>query len=282
MSCAAAAPSEPDDDDDDDDEASRAAERLMQSVQRGFAAAKQRGVPCATRLMKEITRVCQSSSFELRLLQDSLQQWEISLFDWAFDESSPLHKDLQTLSEEKDDLVPLLLRISFPDDFPFAAPLVYCSHPTLESQYIFDGALCMEMLVDWQPTYGNVESLLVQICAFLSTSNARVKSLANRASAGPQPGLPAAAAAAVAGAGADGAAAAAGVAGGGGDGADGGADRARAAADADAAVDVGDGGSMPPSEIDDDGERQRKAQHAYANLKRFHDKKGWGSMQGQP
>ena len=32
-------------------------------------------------------------------------------------------------------------------------------------------------LVDWQPTYGNVESLLVQICAFLAHSNARVASL---------------------------------------------------------------------------------------------------------
>ena len=91
-------------DDEEDDEASRAAEQLMQSVHRGFTAAKSKGVPCAARLMKEITRVCQSSSYEIKLLQDSLQQWEISLFDWAFDESSPLHKDLQQLSEEADDL----------------------------------------------------------------------------------------------------------------------------------------------------------------------------------
>jgi len=71
-----------------------------------------------------------------------------------------------------------LLRLHFPDDYPFAPPLVYCSSPVLASEYIFDGALCMEMLVDWQPTYGNVEALLVQITAFLSHANARVASRA--------------------------------------------------------------------------------------------------------
>ena len=28
-------------------------------------------------------------------------------------------------------------------------------------------ALCMEMLVEWQPQYGNIEAMLVQICAFI-------------------------------------------------------------------------------------------------------------------
>ena len=220
----------------------------MQSVQKGFASAKAKGVPCAKRLMKEITAVCQSSSYEVKLINDSLQQWEVSLFDWAFDESSALHQDLAKLSDQSGDLVPLLLRISFPDDFPFVAPLVFASKPTLESQYIFDGALCMEMLVDWQPTYGNVEALLVQICAFLSTSSARVQSLVKKPAAGA-------------------------------------ADEGAAAADAAAAVDVGDGaGSSSGSSAaePDDSERQRKAQSAYTNLKRFHDKKGWGTVQGQP
>ena len=35
-------------------------------------------------------------------------------------------------------------------------------------------------MVDWQPTYGNIESLLVQICAFLAHSNARVASLVGK------------------------------------------------------------------------------------------------------
>ena len=32
----------------------------------------------------------------------------------------------------------------------------------------------MEMLVDWQPQFGNVESMLVQIAAFLAMSDTRV------------------------------------------------------------------------------------------------------------
>ena len=140
------APVVEDAEDSGDDEAAAAAEALMASVQRGFAAAKKAGVPAATRLMKELRAICAGASgMEVKLLNDSLQQWEISMFDWAFDEESPLHKDLATLSEAADDLIPLRLRISFPDDFPFAPPLVFCAAPTLSSEYIFDGALCMEM-----------------------------------------------------------------------------------------------------------------------------------------
>ena len=97
-------------------------------------------------------QVCAGDSgVEIRLLNDSLQQWEVSIYDWAFDEASPLHKDLKQLSEAADDLVPLRLRIAFPDDYPFAPPLVFCSSPTLASEYVFDGALCMEMCAARQP-----------------------------------------------------------------------------------------------------------------------------------
>jgi hypothetical protein len=104
---------------------------------------------------------------------------------------------------------------------------------------LFDGALCMEMLVDWQPTFGNVEALLVQICAFLAHSNARVKSLAGRAS-GQQLPPPAAAVAQPGG---------------------------------------GEAVAGTPEDEDlDDAERQRRAQRSYESLKRFHDKKGWGKV----
>lgn len=189
----AAAPADADDD-DVDDEAAAAAEALMQSVQRAFAAAKKKGVPAAMRLMKELRAVCAGDSgVEIKLLDDNLMQWEVSMYDWALDEASALHKDLKTLAEAADDLVPLRLRISFPDDFPFAPPLVFCASPVLASEYVFDGALCMEMLVDWQPTYGNVEALLVQICAFLAQSGARVQSLAAKAGSSSAAGAPAAA-----------------------------------------------------------------------------------------
>ena len=292
------------DDDNVDDEAAAAAEALMLSVQRGFGAAKAVGVPAATRLMKELQTVCSGSSgVEIKLINDNLQQWLIAMYDWAFDEASPLHKDLKALSEAADDLVPLQLRISFPDDFPFAAPLVFCAAPALASEYIFDGALCMEMcarahapkhprgsapqpaatasgcdcrrlraatspahrthrrrtslyvagrLVDWQPTYGNVEALLVQICAFLAHSNARVASLAKSGGDG------------------GGAGAVGGAAGGAADGVVGGAEGAAAAAAAAAAA-------MAPSASEDDEAQRMKAERAYENLKAFHAKKGWSN-----
>ena len=67
----------------DDGAADEAAERLMLSVQRGFAAAKAAGVPAATRLMKELRQVCASgpAGCEVSLINDSLMHWQVSLFD---------------------------------------------------------------------------------------------------------------------------------------------------------------------------------------------------------
>jgi len=45
------------DDGEDDGEAEAAAERLMQSVEKAFAAAKAKGMPAATRLLKELRQV---------------------------------------------------------------------------------------------------------------------------------------------------------------------------------------------------------------------------------
>ena len=196
---------------------------------------------------RSLSKPLRACCTQVCLLNDSLQQWEVRLFDWAFDESSALHKDLASLSELADDLVPLRLRISFPDDFPFSPPLVFVSSPPLASEYVFDGALCMEMLVEWQPTYGNVEALLVQICAFLAYSKTRVASLA--ASAGPA------------------------TAGGG----NGGAAEGGGQAPGQPPLPVGGLGAS----AEDDEARREKAQRAYANLKTFHAKKGWGSAQPQ-
>ena len=123
-----------------------------------------------------------AGQFEVDLVDDRLTVWEARLFEWNFDEDSRLHGDLAALADRAPDddaaaLVSVVLRVHFPDDFPFAPPLVYVASPPLASEYIFDGALCMEMLVDWQPQYGNVDSMLVQIAAFLACS-ARVAEIA--------------------------------------------------------------------------------------------------------
>ena len=172
-----------------DDEADATAEAQMRCVQRAFAVAKSAGVPAAARLMKELRRVCVSGSFEVRLNEDApqpLQSWILKLYEFNFDEDSPLSEDLAELSSQRDDddLTPLCLLMKFPDDFPFSAPLVFVSTPTLKSGSVLDGALCMEMLVEWQAAYGNIEAMLVQICAFLAT-NARIASLVPPTTAGP-------------------------------------------------------------------------------------------------
>ena len=129
-----------------------------------------------------------AGQFEVDLVDDRLTVWEARLFEWNFDEDSRLHGDLAALADRAPDddaaaLVSVVLRVHFPDDFPFAPPLVYVASPPLTSEYIFDGALCMEMLVDWQPQYGNVDSMLVQIAAFLACS-ARVAEIAGTSGSG--------------------------------------------------------------------------------------------------
>lgn len=142
------------------------------------------------------SQVCLAGSFEVDLVDDNLMLWEVTLFDWVFDPSSALHRDLAALSSAKSDLMAVTLRMHFPHDFPcvattlrseagvsrlthrsqpnagpsssrappppfhrFAPPLVYIAQPVLRSEHVFDGALCMEMLVDWQPQYGEAGTL---------------------------------------------------------------------------------------------------------------------------
>jgi hypothetical protein len=106
---------------DDDAAVEAAAEARMASIHRGFAAAKAKGIPAATRLMKELRQVCLAGCFEVDLVDDNLMLWEVTLFDWVFDPSSALHRDLATISSAKSDLVAVTLRMHFPTDFPCAA-----------------------------------------------------------------------------------------------------------------------------------------------------------------
>ena len=169
----------------EDEEVAAAAAVQMESVQQAFATAKRAGIPAAMRLMKELRRVCVGGTFEVDLVDSApqpLQQWAVRLYEWNFADDSQLADDLGEMSTDEEP-TPLCLSMKFPDDFPFAPPLVFVSSPQLHSGHVLDGALCMEMLVEWQPSYGNVEAMLVQICAFLSV-NSRVSALADQ-SAGP-------------------------------------------------------------------------------------------------
>ena len=81
MAASSGAGKDPEMDDEDESAAVAAAEARMQSVQRGFAAAKAAGVPAATRLMKELRQVCLTGTFEVELVQDDLQVWQVICSD---------------------------------------------------------------------------------------------------------------------------------------------------------------------------------------------------------
>ena len=85
----------------EEEDAAAAADAQMQSVNRAFAAAKQAGVPAATRLMKELRRVCISGSYEVSVNEDAPQPlpcWAVRLYEFNFDEDSPLSEDLAELA----------------------------------------------------------------------------------------------------------------------------------------------------------------------------------------
>lgn len=88
------------------------------------------------------SQVCLAGSFEVDLVDDNLMLWEVTLFDWVFDPSSALHRDLAALSSAKSDLMAVTLRMHFPHDFPCVATtlrreagvsrLTHRSQPTLD------------------------------------------------------------------------------------------------------------------------------------------------------
>ena len=86
---------------EEEDEAASAADAQMQGVNRAFATAKRAGVPAATRLMKELRRVCMNGSYEVSVNEDAPQPllcWAVRLYEFNFDEDSALAEDLAELS----------------------------------------------------------------------------------------------------------------------------------------------------------------------------------------
>ena len=86
---------------EEEDAAASAADAQMQGVNRAFATAKRAGLPAATRLMKELRRVCMNGSYEVSVNEDAPQPllcWAVRLYEFNFDEDSPLAEDLAELS----------------------------------------------------------------------------------------------------------------------------------------------------------------------------------------
>ena len=86
---------------EEEEDAASAADAQMQGVNRAFATAKRAGVPAATRLMKELRRVCMNGSYEVSVNEDAPQPllcWAVRLYEFNFDEDSPLAEDLAELS----------------------------------------------------------------------------------------------------------------------------------------------------------------------------------------
>ena len=86
---------------EEEDEAASAADAQMQGVNRAFATAKRAGVPAATRLMKELRRLCMNGSYEVSVNEDAPQPllcWAVRLYEFNFDEDSTLAEDLAELS----------------------------------------------------------------------------------------------------------------------------------------------------------------------------------------
>lgn len=68
------------------------------------------------------------------------------------------------------------LRLTFPDNFPFAPPFMYVVAPHIEKGFVMDGgAICMELLTPrgWASAY-TVEALLMQFAASVVKGHGRL------------------------------------------------------------------------------------------------------------
>uniref|UniRef100_A0A6G1SE38 Ubiquitin-conjugating enzyme E2 Q2 n=1 Tax=Aceria tosichella TaxID=561515 RepID=A0A6G1SE38_9ACAR len=122
------------------------------------------------RLMKEFNRfqesdIYKNGVFKVQLVEDNLYEWQVEIF--KVDPESRLHKDLQELKKKgKRDYI--VLRLSYPDNYPLSPPLARVVYPFLEGRVLDGGAICLELLTNqgWSSAY-TIEPLILQIIASL-------------------------------------------------------------------------------------------------------------------
>jgi len=111
---------------------------------------------------------------KVELIEDDLYKWEIKLSE--FDPESELAKDLEKYNK-KHGVKDLTLRFYFPQDYPLSPPLVHVVTPKLTGGYIFQGGLCMNILMQgWAPGI-SPESLILQIRQVFMEGNARINNI---------------------------------------------------------------------------------------------------------
>eukprot|EP00038_Savillea_parva_P029600 m.72154 g.72154 ORF g.72154 m.72154 type:complete len:324 (+) comp8764_c0_seq2:2031-3002(+) len=133
----------------------------------------------AKRLMKELRDVKQCDSvardgaFDVDLCDENLFEWDVWLK--KMDPDSKLAKDLKVLAASHG-VGDIWIRMSFPDNFPFAPPFVRVLAPNIQGGFVLGGgAICMELLTPdgWSSAY-TVEAIILQVMSDMVKGDARV------------------------------------------------------------------------------------------------------------
>jgi len=103
-------------------------------------------------------------------VDDDLSKWEIVVNE--FDKNSTLAKALTTYANKfGQDKYAVVMRFTFPADYPLKAPFVHVVSPKLVGGYVFSGGLCMSTLMQGWSASITPSSLVLQIRQLFMEAN---------------------------------------------------------------------------------------------------------------